>query len=81
VRVDVLYFAAAREAAGPASETIDLEAGATVAALLAHVVRLHPPLAPLERALAVAVDERFATRDVVLRDGAVVALLPPASGG
>ena len=81
MRVLVLYFAAAKEAAGIASETIDIAAGTTVAALLEHAVRSHPALARLANVLRVAVDERFAPSTHVLEAGDAVALLPPASGG
>ena len=77
----VLYFAAAKEAAGCASEKLALPDGSTVATLLDDVVRRRPALARLSSALRVAVDERFATPDRVLETGDVVALLPPASGG
>jgi molybdopterin synthase sulfur carrier subunit len=81
VRIQVLYFAAAREAAGRASETLDLEDGATVAAALDAAARARPALGPLRSALRVAVGERFATPADVLRPGDVIALLPPVSGG
>lgn len=81
MRVLVLYFAAAKEAAGLASETIDLADGTTVASLLVRVTTAHPGLARLATALRVAVGERFALPGHVLEPGDTVALLPPASGG
>ncbi len=81
MRVLVLYFAAAKEAAGLASETMDLESGATVASLLARVTAVHPGLARIASSLRTAVDERFTPRTHVLEPGDTIALLPPASGG
>ena len=81
MRVLVLYFAAAREAAGCPSETLELDDGATVATLLATVGRAHPGVARLTPALRTAVGERFAPPAHVLEAGDTVALLPPASGG
>jgi MoaE-MoaD fusion protein len=81
VRVLVLYFAAAREAAGVSSETLDLGDGATIATLLEVVGRAHPGVARLAPALRTAVGERFAPPAHVLEPGDTVALLPPASGG
>lgn len=82
MRVEVLYFAAARERAGRGDEVFELEAGATVAAALAAVEARHPDLVALRPYLRVAVDEAF-IRDVEteLRDGAVLALIPPVAGG
>ena len=81
MRVLVLYFAAAKEAAGRASETMDLPEGSTVAALLDAVTRAHPALARLASSLRTAVDERFAPATRPLEPGDTIALLPPASGG
>lgn len=81
MRVLVLYFAAAKEAAGCASETIDLPDGATVASLMGIVSRARPALARLLPALRAAVGERFAPPSEVLESGDTIALLPPASGG
>ena len=81
MRVLVLYFAAAREAAGRASETLELEAGSTVQTVLEAVGRAHPGVARLAPALRTAVGERFAPPAQVLEAGDTIALLPPASGG
>jgi molybdopterin synthase sulfur carrier subunit len=81
VRVLVLYFAAAKEAAGCASESMELEGGATVGSLLEIVSRARPALARLLPALRAAVGERFAPPTQVLEPGDTIALLPPASGG
>ncbi len=81
MRVLVLYFAAAREAACRSSETLELDDGATIATLLEVVGRAHPGVARLAPALRTAVGERFAPPAHVLEPGDTVALLPPASGG
>jgi molybdopterin converting factor subunit 1 len=81
VRLQVLYFASAREAAGTASEDVTVPDGATVESLRSALVERHPRLAGNAGALRFAVDERFATPSQRLEDGAVVALIPPVSGG
>jgi molybdopterin synthase catalytic subunit len=81
MKVDVLFFAAARERAGAARTTVTLADGATVADLWR---RLGEDLAALQPVLAscrAAIDEEFAPQTAALRDGAVVAVLPPVSGG
>lgn len=78
--VTVLYFAAARDAAGTASERLD-PAPATVAALRARAAALHPGLAALLPRCRVAVDRTFAGDGDAIPDGAEVAILPPVSGG
>jgi MoaE-MoaD fusion protein len=81
VRVTVLLFAAAREAAGTAETTLDLADGATVADAFARLADERRALAPVLPACRAAVDEEFAPRGAPLRDGATLAVLPPVSGG
>lgn len=81
VKVNVLYFAAARERAQAGQETVELEAGATVSALLAELVGRHPSLEPLLPHLRVAVNQEFCALEDRLPEGAEVALIPPVAGG
>lgn len=78
--IQVLYFAAARDAAGASGEAI-APVPPDVGALRARLVALHPGLARLLPRCRVAVDQEFAGDDATLRDGAEVAILPPVSGG
>ena len=79
--MDVLFFAAAREKAGAERVSVELADGATVAQLWQRLGADHPPLAAALTSCRAAVDEEFAPASTVLRDGAVVAVLPPVSGG
>ena len=77
--VEVLYFAALRDAAGIASEQVDADA-ADLAALYAIVQARHQLPFP-QRQLRVAVDGMFAHWGDALRPGSTVAFIPPESGG
>ncbi len=81
MNVYVRYFAATREACGRGEETLDLKDGTTVSALLGLLRRRHTNLAHVLGGVRVAVNERFATEDEVVPPNAVVALIPPVSGG
>lgn len=83
--VTVRYWAAAKQASGVAEEI--LTAG-TLAELLAAVLARHPAAPALEGVLARSsflIDgEQAASRppgSVILREGAVVEVLPPFAGG
>lgn len=78
--VHVLYFAAAREAAGTSRESLPA-VPATVADLRRALVEAHPRLARILPRCRIAVDQEFADDAAPLRDGAEVALVPPVSGG
>src|ERR1043166_5845145 len=81
MRVTLLYFAAARERAGVASETFELPEGSTAAQALALACEKHAGLQPIAGKLRLAVDQDFADGSRPLRDGSEVALIPPVSGG
>jgi molybdopterin converting factor subunit 1 len=81
VRIDVLYFASAREAAGVAEESVEVPEGTTVGGLERLLCDRHPALRDRWPSLRFAVDERFEPEETALFPGARVALLPPVSGG
>jgi molybdopterin synthase catalytic subunit len=78
--VNVLYFAAAREAAGADREPID-PVPPTVGALRRQLVALRPALGPVLSRSRIAVDGQFADDEAPLSDGAEVAIIPPVAGG
>ena len=78
-RVDVLYFASLRDAAGMASEPVDT-AALDLRALYAELQVRHGFTLAVDR-LRVAVDGAFARWDEPLHEGSEVAFIPPVSGG
>jgi molybdopterin converting factor subunit 1 len=81
MKIEVRYFAAAREATGSEAESLEVPDATTVDALGLLLVERHPDLAALLPSIRYAVGERFAEAHAALAEGAVVALLPPVSGG
>ena len=83
MRVQVRYFAALREALGPA-ESVDLPEGSTLGALrdalLARGGR-HDEVLARGRAVRCALDQAMSDEAALLRDGAEVAFFPPVTGG
>jgi molybdopterin synthase catalytic subunit len=78
--VHVLYFAAAREAAGSSREALG-NVPATVADLRRALVAAHPALGRILPRCRIAVDQAFAADEAPLRDGVEVAVIPPVAGG
>ncbi len=76
----VLYFAAAREAAGVAREQLD-GAFPTVADLRRALSERHPALARVLPRCRLAVNQEMASDAEAVPDGAEVAVIPPVSGG
>jgi molybdopterin converting factor subunit 1 len=81
IRVKVLYFGQAREAAGTGEEDLSLPGTPSVRNLLAQSVGSHKGLQKMSGSMRVAVNEEIAGEDDRLADGDVVALLPPVAGG
>ena len=81
VRVRVLFFGAAREAAADEA-VLTLAPGATARSAFARVLEEYPDLERFRSSLLVAVNQEY-TRDldVLLDDGDELALFPPVSGG
>lgn len=77
----ILYFAHLVERAGTREETRALPTGCTAAGLRELLAREKPRLGDALAGCRVAVDEEFARDDTPLREGQVVAFIPPVSGG
>jgi MoaE-MoaD fusion protein len=81
MRVTVLCFGVLKEMLSSESQTLELPAGSTVDAVLEHYRELFPQQPKLWSTLAIAVNQSYAVKGCLLRDGDEVALLPPVSGG
>ncbi len=79
--VRVLFFAAAREAAGCGSIEIELPEGSTVREAQRAIAERFPSLAPRLPHCRMALDREFTGIDAAIRDGAELAVIPPVSGG
>jgi len=80
MRVVVLFFGAARELAAIREVPIELPMHSDVTALRALIAERYSGIdASLN--YAVAINEVHAANSEVLKDGDVVAILPPVSGG
>jgi molybdopterin synthase catalytic subunit len=80
--VQLLYFAAARELTGCASERIALpSASVTVAELREYLAQRHARLAPLLERMCFAINDDLHAEHTHVRAGDEVAVLPPVAGG
>jgi len=81
MRVRVLFFGMLKDLVGKASDTLDLDQGASVADLLAHYETQIPRLRESLPSLALAVNQEYARAETKLKSNDEVAILPPVSGG
>jgi molybdopterin converting factor subunit 1 len=78
--VTLLLFASYADALGASSLDMELPGESTVGDVLT-AVRSHPGADRLPPSPLVAVNQRYATLDSVVREGDEVALIPPVAGG
>ena len=81
MRVTVLCFASAQDAAGCPELSLEINEGSTVGDAVTTLVAGHPGLRPLIPRLRFAVDTEFVGESAALHNGCTLALLPPMSGG
>jgi MoaE-MoaD fusion protein len=81
MQIEVLLFGRLREAARERTLRRELDPGATAADLWAGLRSIYPALANGSGGVRVAVNETYSDWDVHLKDGDVVAFIPPVAGG
>jgi MoaE-MoaD fusion protein len=81
IEVKVLFFGAARDAAGQSEVEFRLIGNPTAARAFEQVLEKFPELRRFGRSLLLAVNQEYAVADRQMRDGDELAVLPPVSGG
>src|SRR5881397_1592260 len=81
IHVRVLFFGAARDAAGREQLELSLSSQANVASAFAQLLADYPALARFGNSLLLAVNQEYALPDRKISDGDELAVLPPVSGG
>ena len=81
MQVKVLFLGPTRDAIGAESERLELGEGSSLTDLSGLIARRHPSVGRSLDRVRYAINEEFAGKDQLLRDGDVVALIPPVSGG
>lgn len=81
IRLNVKFFASARDAVGQKNVEIEVDKNMTVEKLLDHLMEKYGGLADLKKQLIIAVNKDTVPKNRRLEDGDEVAVLPPVSGG
>ena len=81
MRIEVRFFASLAERAGRRTDTIEVDAGASVAELWRLLLARYPGLADTGVRPLVACDMVYAEWETTLDGVGEVAFLPPVSGG
>jgi molybdopterin synthase catalytic subunit len=81
MRIRVLLFGQLKDIVGRQEETLELQQGASLSAVVTRYGELFPRFQALAGSIACSVNQEYATGSAKLRDGDEVGLLPPVSGG
>jgi molybdopterin converting factor subunit 1 len=81
IRVNVKFFAVARDIAGVDERVLTLPPGSTSSAVLASLVEIYPRFREWRDHLRIAVNCEYAPHETILHDRDEIAVIPPVSGG
>ncbi len=81
MKVRAEFFSRLREIVGTASLEVSLPSNARVSELVAKLCNDYPRLRDFEKSMLFGIDVEFVDRDYPLRDGDVIAIMPPVQGG
>jgi|1185.fasta_scaffold02727_3 molybdopterin converting factor subunit 1 len=81
IKVKVLYFANAKEAAGTQEEQFILSNPTSSDLLLRRILEIHPGIKDLVKTISISVNRKVISEDILLNDKDEIALLPPVAGG
>ena len=81
MRVRVLLFGQLKDIVGRQEDSLDLQPGASLSAVMAHYAERYPKFQGLNSSIACSINQEYAQGSAVLKEGDEVGLLPPVSGG
>ena len=80
MKIQLLFFGITTDLVGENSTSINLKEKTTIEELKAALILKYSALKNIHE-YAIAVNEEYANNDVILKEGDVVAIIPPVSGG
>lgn len=81
MRIQMRYYSILRDITRTPAEDYDLDDGATIGDSVTRAIARHPLLANHRGAMLIARNSQYCAQGELLKDGDVVDLMPPVSGG
>ncbi len=81
MRIDILYFSSLKDKVKKNKETVDVDPDTNLNQLIQFLKQKHPEISQNLDNVMVAVNEQYVDKNYSLKEGDIVALIPPVSGG
>lgn len=81
VQITVRLFASIAELFGTRELQLEVAEGTTAGDVLRELIRREPKIEPLASAVRLAVNHSYVSKEMQLKEGDEIALIPPVSGG
>lgn len=81
MRVKVLLFGQLKDIVGRQEDSLDMDAGARLSAVMDHYSGRYPKFHGLTKSIACSINQEYAQGSALLKEGDEIGLLPPVSGG
>ncbi len=81
VRITIKFFASMKDAIGERERTLLLPEGSNVDYVLKDLKNQYPQLVKMIDHSFVALNEEYALKHTLLKEGDILAIIPPVSGG
>ncbi|WGH74775.1 molybdopterin converting factor subunit 1 [Tenacibaculum tangerinum] len=80
MKINILFFGIATDLIGSSSQEMELPNQSSVASFKEFLLTEFPELQKMS-SYAVAINESYATDDILIKENDVIAIIPPVSGG
>ncbi|NPA54684.1 MAG: molybdopterin converting factor subunit 1 [Aquificae bacterium] len=81
MKIKVLYFSSIKDKLKKVSEEIEIKESSTVEDLISVLKEKYPDISQNFDKVMIAVNEEYAEKEQKLKEGDIVAIIPPVSGG
>ncbi len=80
MKIQILLFGITTDLLGTSSLTFEIPTATTISGLKAQLLIKYPQLENIN-SYAIAVNEEYASNEIILKKNDVIAIIPPVSGG
>jgi sulfur-carrier protein len=81
MKIKINAYSSARTACGFSERHIEAESGASIGSVMERLYKDHEKLASMKEKLLFAVNEQYCDISEILKEGDVLSIFPPVSGG